>query len=155
MKRLPVEGTYFSRVYESAVKADANSFASAIIGLYSESLDSRSMMHKLDVDELWYFLDGDPIELVLLDENGELSRVVLGSDLDKGHRNFHLIKAGVWQAAYSMGQYSLYTCIAVPAFKNDIFEGADESLLLEFPEHAEVLKEFIPTSKYLPDDYKE
>mgnify|MGYP003335799138 CR=1 FL=1 len=64
MEILPIEGTYYSKTYESKVLTNsAKPAGTAILGLYSNNPLSRSLFHKLDYDEIWHFYAVDPIKL--------------------------------------------------------------------------------------------
>ncbi len=154
MEFIPVEGTYVKKIYESNIGMEGKRACSMMVGLHSNELDSFSALHRLTSEEIWTYLEGDPLELILLDGEGNLETVVLGSDFEQGQQRTYVVRPGVWQAAKSLGEYTLYSCTVVPAFTSSCFEGADKSLLDKYEEHRDVLADFIPKGKYLPEDYK-
>ncbi|MGA1390621.1 MAG: cupin domain-containing protein, partial [Candidatus Nanopelagicales bacterium] len=85
MSILPIEGTYFSKTYESSTtNVNGGPDGTAILGLYSDEPRSCSLFHKLTFDEIWHFYAGDPIRLILLYPNKEIKIVVLGSNFNDG-----------------------------------------------------------------------
>ena len=81
----------------------------------------RSHWHRVDADELWHHYAGAPLELATSrDAAGPIERAVLGTALDEGQRPQLLVPAGAWQAARSLGTFTLVGCTVSPAF---VFEG--------------------------------
>ncbi len=74
----------------------------------------RSHWHRVDATEVWHFYGGDPLELSVGSPPG---RHVLGPD-----RPQHVVPAGEWQAACSLGRWSLVGCTVSPAFRFEGFE---------------------------------
>lgn len=133
MEPLPVEGTFFASTYRSPVETSAGGpVGTAIVGLYCDDPPSRSLFHRLDVDELWHFYDGDPIRLVLLRPDGSGGEVILGSDVLAGERVQYVIPAGTWQAGELApgGEWALFGCTTAPGFTGACFEGGSMTALL-------------------------
>lgn len=125
MVRLPIEDT----LYASTYRADGDRPAgTAIVGLLSEELGSRSLFHRLTQDEVWHFYAGDPIRLLLLGPDAS-RELVLGADLAAGQQVQAVVPAGVWQAAETTGRWSLYGCTMAPGFTPGCFEGGSRSAL--------------------------
>jgi predicted cupin superfamily sugar epimerase len=85
-----------------------------------------SAWHKVrDRVEIWHFYAGAPLQL-RLDEKGPgtaATRVVeLGNDLGAGHRPQVVVPAGAWQAARTLGDWTLVGCTVAPPFTFDAFE---------------------------------
>ncbi len=79
----------------------------------------RSHWHRVDATEIWHFYAGDPLELSV----GSTDRPPrLGPDVTAGHRPQHVVPAGEWQAAHSLGRWSLVGCTVSPAFRFAGFE---------------------------------
>jgi predicted cupin superfamily sugar epimerase len=133
MTPLPVEGTFFASTYRSTIATPAGGpVGTAIVGLYSDDPPSRSLFHRLEVDEVWHFYGGDPIRLVLLHPGGGSEEVILGSDVLAGQRVQHVIYAGVWQAGELVpgGEWALFGCTVAPGFTGACFEGGSADALL-------------------------
>lgn len=138
MTPLPVEGTLFASTYRSTTVTPAGDPAgTAIVGLYCDDPPSRSLFHRLDVDEVWHFYGGDPLRLVLLHPDGRSEDVLLGADVLAGHRVQHVVPAGVWQAGELVagGAWALFGCTMAPGFTGACFEGGVVTgLLASHPE---------------------
>lgn len=140
LKPLPVEETLFCSTYRPVPESGGDPAGSAIIGLYCDEPLSRSLFHRLTVDEIWHFYGGDPLRLVLLYPDGSSREVILGPDISGGQQIQFVVPAGVWQAGemISGGRYSLYGCTMAPGFTERMFEGGTAGPLAEtYPERAE------------------
>ena len=72
-----------------------------------------SRWHVVESDEVWHFYGGAPLELLAYDPRSRaLRRTVLGSNGE----SIGVIEGGVWQAARSLGEYSLVGCTVGPGF---------------------------------------
>jgi predicted cupin superfamily sugar epimerase len=135
MERLPIEGTWFRQTWRGPPRPDGRPEGTAIVGLYCDDPPSRSLFHRLDVDEVWHFYAGDPIRLVLLHADGTTEDVILG-----GSRVQHVVPAGSWQAGELVpgGAWALFGCTMAPGFSEDGFEGGGvEALLTRYAEREE------------------
>ena len=128
------EGGYFKETYrsENKLKSPNNGeIRNAVTDIYFLLVFKQiSRFHKVLHDEIWHFYEGDPIELVEIQNNShEISRVILG---DKNNiLNYkHCIKGSNWQAAYSLGKYSLVGCTVAPGFDFSDFEFLRENKTL-------------------------
>ena len=133
MEPLPVEGTFFASTYRSTIATPAGGpVGTAIVGLYCDDPPSRSLFHRLEVDEVWHFYGGDPIRLVLLHPGGGSDEVILGGDVLAGQRVQHVVSAGTWQAGELVpgGAWALFGCTAAPGFTGACFEGGNVAALL-------------------------
>jgi predicted cupin superfamily sugar epimerase len=138
MRPLPSEGTMFTPVYRGAG-------CSSMLGLYCEAPagpPSRSVFHRLPVDEVWYHQGGDALRLVLLHPNGCSEEVILGPNPAAGQRLQHVVPARTWQAGHWLGGgpcgWSLFGCAVAPAFDVTMFEGGTlERLLAGWPQCAD------------------
>ncbi|HEX7277154.1 MAG TPA: cupin domain-containing protein [Acidimicrobiales bacterium] len=74
----------------------------------------RSHWHRVDATEIWHFYAGDPLELAV---GSAAAGQVLGPDHPQ-----HVVPAGEWQAARSLGRWSLVGCTVSPAFRFEGFE---------------------------------
>jgi predicted cupin superfamily sugar epimerase len=80
-----------------------------------------SHWHRLDATELWHYYAGDPLRLDLADAQGRRS-IRLGPDLAAGERPQAVVAAGVWQAAETLGSWTLVGCTVAPGFDFAGFE---------------------------------
>lgn len=82
----------------------------------------RSAWHRIDAIEIWHHYAGAPLRLALSADGRSERSVVLGSDLAAGARPHAVVPAGLWQAAESLGAWSLVGCTVAPAFDFAGFE---------------------------------
>jgi predicted cupin superfamily sugar epimerase len=82
----------------------------------------RSHWHKVDADEIWHHYAGAPLELALSDDGHKLSHLRLGTGFDLGELPQAVVPRGVWQAARSLGRWTLVGCTVAPAFEFRHFE---------------------------------
>lgn len=77
----------------------------------------------LDAAELWQFYEGAPLELEVADEGGKRA-VILGSDAGAGQRLQAAAPTGAWQAARTLGDWTLLSCTIGPELDFSAFEVA-------------------------------
>jgi predicted cupin superfamily sugar epimerase len=81
----------------------------------------RSHWHRIDAVEIWHWHAGAPLELEIATAQ-QRTRSVLGSDLAAGERPQGIVPAHAWQAARSLGDWSLVGCTVAPGFVFTTFE---------------------------------
>ena len=86
----------------------------------------RSHWHRVDAAEVWHFYAGAPLELSTWVEGSEVQCRVLGQALSGGERPQIIVAAHEWQAARSLGEWTLVGCTVSPAFDFERFELAPE-----------------------------
>ncbi len=82
----------------------------------------RSHWHKVDADEAWHHYAGAPLELSMSDDGGTVHRLRLGTDFGIGEAPQIVVPRGVWQAARSLGNWTLVGCTVAPGFDFAGFE---------------------------------
>lgn len=94
--------------------------ASGTAILFLLKAGERSHWHRVDADEIWIFNAGAPLVLSL----GQLGarEVLMGPDVLAGQAVQQVVPAGWWQAARSMGEWTLVTCTVSPGFRFEGFE---------------------------------
>lgn len=112
------EGGYFRETFRDAGKARAHS--TAIYFLLKKGQASR--WHRVDAAEVWHWYGGAPLELLTAKDLKRPKRHVLGNDLAKGERPQIVVLAKHWQAARSLGAYTLVGCTVAPGFLFEKFE---------------------------------
>jgi predicted cupin superfamily sugar epimerase len=120
------EGGHFRETFRDCgsppVGRDANAgraFSTAIYFLLKAGEISR--WHRVDAAEAWHFYRGAPLELRV----GK-SVQILGPAIEKGEQPQLIVPPGAWQAARSLGDYTLVGCTVAPGFENSKFEMASE-----------------------------
>jgi hypothetical protein len=138
------EGGFYREVFRSpshVTTSDARGARAALTTIYFLlPAGAQSRWHQVDSDEVWHFYEGDPLELLELDGRGEsLARHRLGPAEDTAQRPTWTIPAGAWQAARTLGAYTLAGCTVAPGF-----EFADFRLLADDDALAAVVRRAWP-----------
>jgi predicted cupin superfamily sugar epimerase len=100
--------------------------------------------HRIRNDQLYHYYLGDPIDLLLLKEEGSVEQVIIGPDLTAGHHVQFLIPGGTFHTARVIGQrpWFLGGSTEWPGVIPDDVELADvEVLVRRFPGVADFLRE--------------
>jgi predicted cupin superfamily sugar epimerase len=83
----------------------------------------RSHWHRVDAAEVWHYYAGAPLLLEIAEqEKAPIRRVTLGPDLAAGERPQAVVGTGAWQAAASLGEWTLVGCTVAPGFEFSGFE---------------------------------
>jgi uncharacterized protein len=82
----------------------------------------RSHWHRIDAVEIWHWHAGAPLELEIVQGGRRIERVTLGSDFAAGERPQAVVPAHAWQAAQSLGDWTLCGCTVAPGFDFAGFE---------------------------------
>lgn len=120
------EGGYYSEIYRSAMSCEFKGFegerslATSIYFLLTA--ERNSAMHRIKSDEIWYFHDGDPLDIMMIDLAGNHSVVRLGRNLEENENLQFAVQAGYWFGARTTGTYSLVGCQVSPGFDFRDFE---------------------------------
>ncbi|WP_349655536.1 cupin domain-containing protein [Xanthomonas sp. 10-10] len=115
------EGGHFRRVYASARQViDNGRVRPALTAIrFLLAAGECSAWHRVDAEETWQWQQGDALELLLYDEaSGQLQRLIL--DAAERGEPMHVVPAGQWQAARSLGDFTLVGCTVSPGF---VWEG--------------------------------
>ena len=83
-----------------------------------------SHWHRVDAAEAWHWYAGGPLVLSVSENGDDAAALHLGPDLSRGQRPFALVPKGWWQAAASLGRWTLVGCTVSPAFDFAGFEMA-------------------------------
>ena len=111
------EGGYFKETFRDAGEGRAHS--TAIYFLLKAGQASR--WHRVDAAEVWHFYRGAPLELKI-----GRDAYVLGPDIDEAQVPQLVVPPGQWQAARSLGDYTLVGCTVAPGFEFSNFEMAPD-----------------------------
>lgn len=128
------EGGWYREIHRSAqtVRRSDGQWRSALTTiLFLLQAGEISRWHRVGAaDETWHFAAGDPLELLTLaPAGGEVRRQRLGP-ADRGLAPVAVVEANWWQAARSVGSWSLVSCCVGPGF-----DFLDFNLLRDLPEH--------------------
>ena len=116
------EGGFFRETWrDEPATASGRGHGTAIYFLLPGAVINR--WHRVDAVEIWHHYAGAPLELMIgRTEPRAEERVMLGPDLQAGHRPQGIVPAHAWQAARSLGAWTLVGCTVSPAFSFDGFE---------------------------------
>ena len=118
------EGGWYRETWRGADTPAGRSAGSAILFLIEGGAASR--WHRVDADEVWAWNGGSPIELAISDGAGEVQRIRLGMDAERGEAPQAVVPAGTWQSERALGAWALASCIVIPGFMFEGFEMAPE-----------------------------
>jgi uncharacterized protein len=115
------EGGHFRETFRDGRRVrDDRAASTAIYFLLARG--ERSHWHRIDAAELWHWYAGAPLALSLAAPAGGIEHIVLGSDLAAGERPQAVVPAAAWQAAETLGDWTLVGCTVAPAFEFAKFE---------------------------------
>lgn len=113
------EGGHFRETFRDPRQIDGRAASTAIYFLLARG--ERSHWHRVDAAETWHFYAGAPLLLEIV-EAGRTERIALGADLAGGERPQAIVPAHTWQAAQSLGDWTLCGCTVAPGFEFTRFE---------------------------------
>ncbi len=118
------EGGHYREVYRHQGEGGGRGAVTAIYFLLKAGEVSK--WHRVDADEIWHHYDGAPLELSIAQEGADAENLTLGKDIAAGEAPVHVVPAHAWQAARSLGEWTLVGCTVAPAFDFAGFEMADD-----------------------------
>ncbi|MBB6249805.1 cupin domain-containing protein [Nitrospirillum iridis] len=117
------EGGHYVETYRHAPADGGRGASTAIYFLLRAG--ERSHWHRVrDADEVWHWHAGAPLRLSLSADGVITTDLILGVDLSAGQRPQGVVPADHWQAAESLGDWTLVGCTVAPAFEFRAFEMA-------------------------------
>ncbi len=115
------EGGHFRETFRDA--ADGGRGASTAI-YYLLRAGERSHWHRVDAAECWHWYAGAPLLLSVSADGQIVQEHRLGTRLTADERPQAVVPKGAWQAARSLGDWTLVGCTVAPAFAFAGFEMA-------------------------------
>jgi hypothetical protein len=116
------EGGHFRETFRDSRTAEGRAASTAIY--YLLGAGESSAWHRVDAAEIWHFYAGAPLALTVSPDGRETVVHRLGPDLAEGERPQVAVPAGAWQAADSLGAWTLVGCTVAPGFDFAGFEMA-------------------------------
>lgn len=146
-----VEGGFAQLLYEDECRIKSECLPNGFQGdraiwnaiYYLLPKGSRSILHRIKMDELWNFYLGEPLELFDISPAGELKKVILGQDLSANQRFAYVFPKNHWIGALPQehAEFSFVSCVTSPGFTFADWEKGDYQKLSEaFPHLQEVIK---------------
>lgn len=115
------EGGYYVETFRDG---DGGERGSCTAIYYLLKAGEKSHWHRVDAVEIWHWYAGAPLNLFISQDEKKVDTVVLGPDILKGERPQGVVPKDAWQAAQSMGDWTLVGCTVSPAFQFEGFEMA-------------------------------
>lgn len=114
------EGGWYRETWRADAAGGARAVGTAIYFLLEKG--QRSHWHRVDAAEIWHYYAGAPLRLELSDDGEIVRALTLGPDLAAGERPQIIVPPHAWQAAESLGEWTLVGCTVSPAFEFSGFE---------------------------------
>ena len=109
------EGGHFRETFRDPKQsADRRSVSTAIYFLLARG--ERAHWHRIDAVEIWHWYAGAPLQLEIAAAAGRVERVTLGGDISAGLRPQAVVPPQAWQAAQTLGDWTLLGCTVAPGF---------------------------------------
>jgi len=116
------EGGHFRETFRDPRTIDGRRAASTAI-YFLLAAGERSHWHCIDAVETWHYYAGAPLALeIAASDGGPVERMTLGPDIAAGERPQAIVPARAWQAAASLGAWTLTGCTVAPGFEFEQFE---------------------------------
>ncbi len=158
----PTEGGYFYETYRSPDILNQSSLSPEYSGnrnvgtaiYYLLTPETVSAMHRLCSDEIFHFYLGDPVEQLLLRDDGSSEVVVLGQNILAGQVLQHVVPKNVWQGARlkAGGRFALLGCTVAPGFDfADYIHGSRDELINTHPDQTEMITALTPDNPVIQD----
>ncbi len=110
------EGGHYRQTWQAETTATERAAGTCIYFLLQAG--ERSHWHRVDAAEIWHHYAGAPLILSLsAEETGPRQDHVLGPDLATGARPQIIVSPHHWQAAHSLGDWTLVGCTVSPGFQ--------------------------------------
>ncbi len=133
------EGGFYKETYRSkeSIKTADNKIRSTGTAIYYllKGAD-KSHFHKINSDEIWLLHSGEPLEIYMITNNGEIKIKILGNNLNLNEEPQVLIPANTWFAAKIKNDigYAFVSCVVTPGFDfEDFILGNTSELLKMYP----------------------
>jgi predicted cupin superfamily sugar epimerase len=115
------EGGHFRETFRDPSEIGGGRAASTAI-YFLLAHGERSHWHRVDATEVWHWHAGAPLKLEISDAPGKIECITLGCDLAAGERPQGVVPAHAWQAAQTLGDWTLVGCTVAPGFEFKQFE---------------------------------
>ena len=114
------EGGFFVETYRDTPAGGGRAHSTGIYFLLREG--DFSHWHRVDASEMWHWYAGSPLALHISEDASETTTHRLGNDLKAGERPQTVVPPHAWQAAESLGDWTLVGCTVAPGFEFSGFE---------------------------------
>lgn len=116
------EGGYFRETFRDPHRLPDGRAASTCI-YFLLAAGEHSHWHRVDAVETWHWYAGAPLELSLATTDaGPVEHLRLGPDVMADEEPQRIVPRAAWQAARSLGDWTLVGCTVAPGFEFSGFE---------------------------------
>lgn len=137
------EGGYYREAFRSPRRVRASDSAverAAITTIYFLLVvGQHSRWHRMTSDEVWHYYEGDALELIWLNPSRTAAQHRLLGPATDECQPVQVVPGGCWQAARSLGEYTLVGCSVGPGF-----EFSEFSLLADAPDELALVRDRFP-----------
>ena len=114
------EGGHYVETFRDPAGPKERGFSTSIYFLLQAG--EVSAWHRVDAAEHWFWHAGGPLALSISEDGRKAYAHRLGPDLRAGQKPQAVVPAGAWQAAESLGAWTLVSCVVAPGFLFERFE---------------------------------
>jgi len=137
------EGGFYREVYRSSERiqlTDGREERRALTTIYFLLTEGDySAWHRVKSDEVWHFYEGSSLYLYIIKPGDKEYEERWLSSPDRVSNPVAVVPAGYWQAAQTMGDYTLVGCTVGPGFEFDDFE-----MMRDNPQEEQELRNTFP-----------
>ncbi len=138
------EGGFYNEFYRANLGVSTDSGERSIMTSIYFLLTSEniSKFHQIKSDEMWFYHEGSPLTVHVIDSKGQYEKIKVGPVGEK-NKPQQLVPAGVifGSTVDENNSYSLVSCVVAPGFDFEDFRlFSKEELLVKYPEHKEIIK---------------
>ena len=113
------EGGHYRETFRDTRLVDGRAASTAVLFLLARG--ERSHWHRIDAVEIWHYYAGAALKLSVVD--GVNERIIrLGGNIHADETPQVTVPARAWQAAESLGDWTLCGCTVAPGFSFEGFE---------------------------------
>ena len=116
------EGGWYKETWRAEAAEGERAAGTAIY--YLLEAGDNSHWHRVDAAEIWHWYAGGPLSLTISPNGHDAEAIHLGPEIAIGQRPQFIVPAGAWQAATSLGAWTLCGCTVSPGFEFSGFEMA-------------------------------
>lgn len=139
------EGGHFKKIYQSATEINTPNKRPLFTSIYYMlQANEKSLFHKIESDEIWYFHTGSIFELHMISRQGEHIVKELGNKTENCYLQYKVCAGTIFGGQVKdINSYSLLSCMVSPGFDyNDFALFNSHDLIKLFPEHTKLIKQF-------------
>ncbi len=120
------EGGWYREMFRDT-ETDETGRARCTLIYFLLAKGQTSAWHRVDATEIWLWHAGAPLGLFIADDpHSAYETITLGANLVAGEQPQGVVPTRAWQAARSLGDWTLVSCAVAPGFRFEGFEMIDK-----------------------------